>query len=326
MKAVTYNPAGNEFLVVELPIPVPTGFDVLIKVDACGLNPVDAKINLWKSRVQDMDHTWVPGLDVSGMIAAVGEDVQTWSIGDRVLYHGNMLRPHGGFAEYAIQDSRALIRHPDAPAVVAAATPCAGWTAWRALNDILHAGNGDSLLVAGGSGGVGGFAIQIARHLEVQPIIATCSAANRDYVMSLGATDVIDYAQEHIVDRVLEITDGRGTTLGLDTVGGDNDVAVADSLAPEGRMVELARSLRPDAYRDVAARGLVLHVLSLGAGLRNGPDALNVLLGAGAAFSKLVERGSIVVNPVRHICMEEVGPTLVEMLQQRTVGKIVMAV
>jgi NADPH:quinone reductase-like Zn-dependent oxidoreductase len=107
-----------------------------------------------------MDDFWVPGLDVSGHIAEVGRKVEKWKVGDRVLCHGNMFRPCEGFAEFTVQDAETLIPHPDLRAEIAAATPCAGWTAWRALNDKLRAHEHNSILITGGSGGVGGFATQ----------------------------------------------------------------------------------------------------------------------------------------------------------------------
>ena len=88
---------------------MPGESDVLIKVDACGLNPVDAKIAQWRPMVPTMDDQWVPGLDVSGRIVQTGLKVDRWRVGDLILCHGNMFHPHGGFAEYTIQDSEALI-------------------------------------------------------------------------------------------------------------------------------------------------------------------------------------------------------------------------
>lgn len=125
MRAVTYNPTLNEFAVSETPIPEPADDDVLVKVDACGLNPVDAKIGQWKSMALHMSDSWTPGLDVSGYIMELGKNVEGWKVGDRVLYHGDMFRPHGGFAEFAVQDWETLIPHPALSATDAAATPCA---------------------------------------------------------------------------------------------------------------------------------------------------------------------------------------------------------
>ncbi|MBK1879834.1 zinc-binding dehydrogenase [Pelagicoccus mobilis] len=324
MKALTFDPQTDRFNVAELPVPEAKHSDVLIKVDACGLNPVDAKIHLWKSMAPKMDKTWTPGLDVSGHIVATGDQVENWRVGDRVLCHGDMLRPHGGFAEYTIQNCEALIPHPELSAETAAATPCAGWTAWRALVDKLHASQNHSILITGGSGGVGGFATQIAAHLKVQTIIVTCSATNHPYVKELGATHAIDYKTEDVVAQVLQITDGQGVSIGLDTVGPDNDRDVANSLAFEGQMVELVDVVRPSEYKDSFMKGLSFHQLSLGAGHRNGDAAKANLVNAGKAFSALVEQGKIRVPRLKAVSFAELADALLGIREQRTVGKLVV--
>jgi|GEM_PF-3747707 len=98
MKALAFNPADDSFAIRDLPVPEPGPGDVLVKVAACGLNPVDAKILRWKSMVPGMDARWTPGLDVSGEIVGVGTGVDGWKVCDRVLYRGDMFRPHGGLA------------------------------------------------------------------------------------------------------------------------------------------------------------------------------------------------------------------------------------
>jgi NADPH:quinone reductase-like Zn-dependent oxidoreductase len=126
MKALVYDPCSDHFSVLEQALPSPGPHDVLVRVHACGLNPVDAKIHQWQAMVPGMSADWVPGLDVAGEIAALGSAVDSWKVGDRVLYHGDMFRPHGGFAEFAVQDARTLTRRPDVSPELAAATPCAG--------------------------------------------------------------------------------------------------------------------------------------------------------------------------------------------------------
>ena len=324
MKALTYDPEGKRFRIADLPIPTPGDTDVLVRVASCGLNPVDAKIGGWQAMVPAMTDTWVPGLDVSGHVAAVGRRVVGWKEGDAVLYHGDMFRPHGGFAEYAIHDFRTLLPHPALDPTTAAATPCAGWTAWRALTDKLPPRPDGSILVAGGAGGVGSFAIQVARHLGLSRIIVTASAANHDYVRELGATHAVDYRTEDVVRRVLDLTDGEGVALGLDAVGRGNDRLVADALAFEGHMVELVGTVRPASYRDAFMRGLSFHQLSLGSGHRSGGAGRERLVAAGRAFSLLVEQARIRVPRLQVVSLEQVAPALTAMLEQRTVGKIVM--
>ncbi len=325
MRAVTFDPATDRFAVRDLPVPQPGPGEVRVRVEACGLNPVDAKIIYWKRAAADMTADWVPGLDVAGVIDALGSEVDGWRPGDRVLYHGNMFRPHGGFAEFAIQAAATLTPHPNAPAVEAAATPCAGWTAYRSLVDKLHVQPGQSLLVIGGAGGVGSFAVQLARYLGMDPIIATCSNHNADLVRHLGATHTIDYHQEPVAERVRSLTGGRGVQKAIDTVGWDNDLDAVEALAFEGELVELVDLARPKDYRDAFGRGLSFHQFSLGAAHRQGPQAEARLVEAGKTVSALLAGGAVRPHISKVIPLEDVGEALVSILERRTVGKIVMA-
>jgi len=325
MRALTFDPSTDRWTLQSLPAPEAHGHDVLIRVEACGLNPVDAKIALWKGAVPGMDDRRVAGLDVSGEVAAVGEDVTGWTVGDRVLTHGNMFRPHGGLAELTVQDARTLVPHPEGvDAATAAATPCAGWTAWRALHDRLRLTAADTLLVAGGSGGVGGFALQAARDAGLRTVIATTTARNADYARSQGATHVIDYATEDVVSRVHEITGGAGVTRGLDTVGGANARLVADSLGFEGEMVELVDLVDARPCARAFDLGLGFHQLSLGSGHRNGDAGRRTLTRVGAAVNRALEDGRVTAPRLEVIELEAAGDALESMLDQRTVGKIVV--
>lgn len=324
MKAVIFDFVQDKFLLNDIPVPAPGDHDVLIKVDYCGLNPVDAKIRQWKGAIAGQGAYWVAGLDVSGTIVQRGSQVTQWKTGDRVLCHGNMFRQHGGFAEYTVQAADVLIPHPNVAAEIAAASPCAGWTALRALTDKLQVTANDSILVLGGSGGVGSFALQLAKYFGLHPIITTCSVENKDYVTGLGADYVIDYKSEDVVKRVAEITNKEGVTTGLDTVGGENDILLANTLAYEGRMVELVRTLRPEVYNQAFMQGLSFHQLSLGSGHRNGPAGKGRMLDAGKRFSALLEQGIFTIPRLEKISLEQLPDTLQKMLEQHTVGKIVV--
>src|SRR6478672_5019454 len=109
MKAVIFDLVEDKFLLNEIPVPQPGNYDVLIKVDYCGLNPVDAKIQQWKGMIAGKGAYWGAGLDVSGTIVQTGCKVTQWKTGDRVLCHGNMFRQYGGFAEYTVQAADVLI-------------------------------------------------------------------------------------------------------------------------------------------------------------------------------------------------------------------------
>ncbi|GAA4448060.1 zinc-binding dehydrogenase [Nibrella saemangeumensis] len=325
MNAVVFDPAADTFMVQQVPVPQPDAQDVLIRVEACGLNPVDAKINRRKKSLPNQGAGWIMGLDVSGYIEALGPNVTDWKAGDRVLYHGNLQRPHGGFAEYALQKASTLIPHPNVSAVTAAATPCAGWTAWRAVVDKLRITSADSIFIAGGAGGVGSFALQIARHFDLFPIITTCSPENEKYVRELGATHVIDYHKGSIAEQVLAITQDRGVTKGLDAVGPDNDIDVANALSFEGEMVELVGLTRPEKYKNSFGRGLGFQQFSLGSAHQAGAAGEALLRQVGQTFSRLVEDGTITVPVTRVVSMDEVAQSLVAMRNQTGRGKVVTA-
>ena len=103
---------------------------------------------------------------------------------------------------------------------------------------------------------------------------------------------MVDYTSEDVLQRVKQITDQLGVAVGLDTVGRDNDIVVANALAYEGEMVELVDLVRPESYQDAFMRGLSFHQLSLGSGHRSGPAGRAKLVAAGTSFSKLLGEGS----------------------------------
>lgn len=324
MKAITYQLASDTFTLEQLPKPqLQSDFDVLVKVHAVALNPVDAKVNQWHRMAPDMNDDFVGGLDVAGEIVEVGAAVDGWHVGDRVLYHGNMRRIHGGFAEYALQDARTLTPHPNVAPEVAAATPCAAWTAYRALVDKLDVEQRSSIFISGGAGGVGSFAIQLAKHFGVETIITTASASKHEFVQSLGATHVIDYKQEDVLARVLDITDQQGVDVSLDCVGGENDVLCASVLGFEGEMVELVNTVNPSQYPDAFLKGLSFHQLSLGSGHANGDKGFQSIVSAGKEVSKLLELNILQVPQLEVISLEQIGDKLQDMRRQRTTGKIV---
>ena len=323
MKAITYSKDRDRFVMQTLPLPpIKSPYDVRVKVHAVGLNPVDAKIHHWHTMVPDMDDQFVGGLDVAGEICAVGDAVTDWKVGDYVLYHGDMRRAHGGFAEYAIQDARTLIAHPNVASTLAAATPCAGWTAYRALVDKLHVPH-NSLLIMGGAGGVGSFALQLARRFDVETIIATGSAEKHNYLRSLGATHTLDYRTQNIPEQVMQITGQQGVEAALDAVGGENAKLAALSLGFEGQMVELVDTINAQQYPGAFLKGLSFHQLSLGSGHVNGVKGHNSIVRAGVAFSTLLEMGAIRVPQLDVIALDDIGDALMTLREQRTLGKVV---
>lgn len=205
----------------EIPVPDPGDGEIRVKVRAVSLNPVDYKL----AGRGNPNWTWphVLGLDVAGVVDAVGADVDQWKAGDRVFYHGDLSRP-GGFAEYAVTTAHTTARIPtDVGFSDAAAIPCAGLTAYEAVVRRLNVQPDHIVWMQGGAGGVGGFGVQICADIGAT-VITTASKRNHDFVMSLGAAHAIDYGEEDVVARIMEITGGRG----VDRVLGAVDTATSD--------------------------------------------------------------------------------------------------
>ncbi|WP_184022177.1 zinc-binding alcohol dehydrogenase family protein [Haloferula luteola] len=199
MKAVRFR-AGVSILdatvaeEVELPVPVAKGSDLLIKVEAVALNPVDTKVRP-KAGAEDM----VLGYDAAGQVAAVGAEALGFSVGDRVYYSGDVRRP-GSNAEYQLVDSRLVGRAPESMDwAEAAALPLTSLTAWESLFDRLGidpdgADAGKSILVIGGAGGVGSIGIQLAKHAGLRVVATASRPESASWCRSLGAEEVVDHS------------------------------------------------------------------------------------------------------------------------------------
>lgn len=324
MKAVTYYPKSDRFAVITLPEPkLETPFDVMVEVSAVALNPVDAKINYWFDMVEKGQREFVGGLDVSGIIVAKGSEVRDWRIGDRVLYHGNMRRRQGGFASLSIHDSRTLTRHPNVSEVQAAASPCAGWTAFRALNDKLHIKGKRSIVIYGASGGVGSYAVQLSRYFQLESIIAVCSEHNFEYVTSLGATHCIDYRDQQLLPNVATIVKDQGAECVLDCIGGAAQALTSAMLGFDGQLVELVSTIDSSKHQHAFDRGLTLHQLSLGAGHINGELGMKSITQAGIAMNSLLENNKIRSPQITTITLEDIPETLANIRLGRSRGKFV---
>lgn len=187
--------------------PTPKSDEIRVQVRAVGLNPVDYKIA--RTGHPAWQFPFILGLDVAGIIDSVGENVRELSPGQRVVYHGDLSKP-GGFAQYAATNARAVSVIPEQLSFTdAAALPCAGYTAFQAIHKKLKVVSGKTILIHGGAGGVGGFALQLSRLANLK-VFTTCSRRNFEYVMSLGADQAIDYNTEDVAAQIKAATGGRG--------------------------------------------------------------------------------------------------------------------
>jgi len=218
MRAVVLSGHGPPEMLQVAQVPLPSrraDNDVLVEVHAAGVNPFEAKLRRgWLAGLFPLAPGHVIGSDVAGVVVDKGFDVSEFEIGDRVYGLIDTLRS-GSYADYVAVTSFLLRKMPDNLSFAEAATvPMAACTAWYGLVDMAGIGPGSRVLVQAGAGGVGSYAIQIAKSKGAW-VATTCSAGKADYVRSLGADEVIDYAMGDFADALSDID------VALNVVGGD---------------------------------------------------------------------------------------------------------
>lgn len=322
MKALLLREKGTwrEMQVEEFETPTAGTGEVLIKVHAAGLNPVDYKTGTNGNPNWTYPH--ILGLDAAGTIEALGEGVTDWVVGDRVLMHGSMHK-QGVFAEFAVITAHTVSRIPDSVSFEdAAALPTAAYTAYQALFRKFPMNVIDTLLIHAGAGGVGGFAIQFAKQAG-KTVYSTASKHNHEYVTSLGADAVIDYREEDVKARVMELTDGRGVNAVLDTVNRDSATQSLDLIAYGGHLAHIAGA--PD-YTHITpfTRVISYHEVALGANhMQNDEIAEQDLARIGDDVLRMLAAGKIKSLLERTISLEEIPQALEELSERHVKGKIV---
>jgi NADPH:quinone reductase-like Zn-dependent oxidoreductase len=245
MRAVRFHEYGPPSVLVVDTVdrPEPQAGDVLIRVRDAGVNPIDWKIRAgYLQQYMPIPLPATPGLDLAGTVEAVGQGVTGFATGDRVFGRGA-----GTYAEFALAPAATIALIPDGVSFEDAATlHVGGVTAWLALFDSAHLEAGQRLLVQGGAGGVGSMAVQLG-HRKGAYVIATASAANLDFLRSIGADEVIDYTTSNVEDVVHDVD------VVVDTVGGEVTGHSWSPLKPGGILVTVASMA--DAEK-AAARGV----------------------------------------------------------------------
>jgi len=249
MRAIVVRETGEPDVLQleETDAPEPSDGEVLIVVRAASVNPVD-----WKYRrgLAEKPLPAILGLDVSGTVEssradgfAEGDDVFGWAAS-------------GGYAELATASASAIAKKPAAVShEQAASIPVAGITAWQSLFDRGGLTEGETAVIAGAAGGVGHFAVQLAKHAGAR-VIGTGSARNRNFVLGLGADEYVDYTEQDVGEVVSGVAD-----VAFDAVGGDTTETLLPTLREGGILVTIAAAPPEEAAAERGARA-VLHVTS----------------------------------------------------------------
>ena len=320
MRALGISKYGGTEVLEDLIIdkPEPGRGQVLVKVFACGLNPVDYKIRQGMLPLP-FELPLVLGYDVSGEVEAVGPDVADFEVGDEVFYSAELLS--GALAEYHLVSEDIVALKPSGLLhAEAASVPLAGLTAWQALFDRAAIKPGEVVLVHGGAGGVGSIAVQLACWIGCE-VISTAGRENIELVEELGADAVIDYASQDFVQAALEATSGEGVDAILDTVGGETFLRSFDALMSHGRLVSIVPEHMEGQPLESLAKAFFKNAEVHFHFMERERPALD-------ALGRLLERGFIepVVNEVIPFEVEAVARAHEQMATGHGRGKLVVAV
>ena len=236
MKAIIISqPGGPEVLQqAERSQPVPGNGEVLIKVHAAGVNRPDVAQRKGKYPPPAWTVQDIPGLEVAGEVIALGDNVSRWHTGDLVC----ALVTGGGYAEYCTAPEGQCLPLPDGLSMTEAASlPETFFTVWSNVFDRAHLQPGETLLVHGGSSGIGAAAIQMATALGSKVYVTAGSDEKCRFCERLGAVAAINYKTQNFKDEITQLTEGIGVNVILDMIGGDYTSDNLTSLSPDGRLV-----------------------------------------------------------------------------------------
>jgi NADPH:quinone reductase-like Zn-dependent oxidoreductase len=307
MHAVTQDEFGGpEVLrVVETERPAPGPTEILVRVHAAGINPVD-----WKTRAQEVflgEPPYTIGWDVSGVVEEVGFGSSRFAVGDEVLGMPWFPRQAGAYAEYVTAPSRQFVRKPAGLShVEAAGLPLAGLTAWQGLVDIANVQPGQRVLIDAAAGGVGHLAVQIAKARGAY-VLGTASAAKHDFLRSIGVDEPVDYHDENATAGNLDLVYGL--------VGEPSDLRWITGVRKGGLIVCVPGGVA----ESVAAKADTL-------GVRTAPELVEPDQVGLLGLVDLIEAGKLRIHVEQTFPLEEAGKAHELGETGRLSGKIVLTV
>ena len=259
MKAVVMTKAGGpEVLQVqEVPEPKVEEGEILVRLHAAGVNPIDTKLRKRGSFYPDRTPT-ILGCDGAGVVEEVGEGVNRFQVGDEVYFcQGGLGGPKGNYAEYIAIDARfATLKPASLSFAQAAAAPLVLITAWEALYDRARLDAGQRALIHGGAGGVGHIAIQLAKLKDAEVCTTVSSEEKASFVRNLGADLAILYKQNKFVEAALEWTEGEGVDIAFDTVGGKLFQETFSAIRTYGDIVTILEPDKKTVWKEARNRNL----------------------------------------------------------------------
>jgi NADPH:quinone reductase-like Zn-dependent oxidoreductase len=306
MKAVRIHSFGSADVLQldEIPKPAAGQGQVLIKVRAASVNPIDCKMRSGEFKPVGMTMPLTLGRDISGVIENVGPGVPGMRIGDEV--YALLDRDHGGYAEFVVTKYEGVAPKPARiDHIHAAAVPLAATTAWQGLFDHGKLQPGERVLIHGAAGGVGHFAVQFAKNRGAF-VVVTARAEDRELLQKLGADEVIDYKSEKFEERAHDID------LVLDLVAGETQQRSWKSIKKGGRLVS---TMQPPSKEEAARHN------AKGEAFLTEPNRYEL-----AQIGRLIDDGKVQVFVERILPLDEVRRAHQHLEYEHVRGKVVLAV
>jgi len=316
VKAIEYTRFGEPevLTLTEKDKPEPLTGELRIKVAAAGLNPIDYKTRKGLGFVAGQINSqlndgigWVPGYDVAGVIDAVGDGCKSWNVGDRVMGMIGFPLPAGACSEYVVTTPELLCIVPDnIDLETAASVPLAALTAWQALFEVGSLKEGDKVLIHAAAGGVGHFAVQLAKSRGAY-VIATASGHNHDFLHEIGVDEAIDYTKTDFVEACY------GLDFVLDTMGGDIGHWSLKVLASNGQLVTVPTVTADSIIKEGNKLGIKT------AGLTVHPDTASL-----AEIAELIETETLKVHIDKVYSLEDASQAHTQLETGHVRGKLVL--
>lgn len=312
MKVVAFDKFGSadELTLTEAAVPEPEENEVLIKTCAVSVNPVDVKTRQGGALASILQEhlPLVLGWDISGVVTACGSNVKRFKRGDEVFGMVRFPNVPNGYAEYVVAPEDQLAEKPNtATHKEAAATTLAALTAWQAFTHFGKLKKGDRVLIHAASGGVGHFAVQLAKYLGAY-VIGTSSERNKEFVLACGADEHIDYRQVDFTEQVQDID------FCLETQGGKHFQRTVKVMRHGGTIINLPSGLGEEAQ--IAAESKSLNVNYFMSVFPSGQDMQKM--------ASLLQSGNIKPHISKVFDLEAVGAAHKEIESGRTKGKIIL--
>ncbi len=307
----------------ERPLPIPASGQVLIKVAAAGVNRPDVmqRQGLYPPPAGSSD---IPGLEIAGTVVGMGNDVAGLHFGDKVC----ALVTGGGYAEFCLASAALCLPIPDGLSLIqAAALPETFFTVWSNVFDRGQLVAGETLLVQGGTSGIGTTAIQLARSFGATVIATAGSDIKCDFCRQLGAHAAINYKTNDFVDAIKLLTDNKGVNVILDSIGGDYFPRHIKCLANEGRLVQIG--LQNGVKAEINLLPLLLkRVVLTGSTLRPRPDRFKAAIAQSLLQKVWPLLASAAIKPVIDsvFALEDAAKAHALMESSAHIGKIILQV